>query len=60
MKNKKLKMTNKEWREPPFMTLGRLKVAIEDGNNQRALNLLEKVASDMSEMDLTLAKMEGK
>ena len=60
MKYKKVKLTKKEWAENQFLTIGRLKTAIEQDDKKRALNLLEKVISDMSEMDIELMRMENR
>lgn len=47
-------MTHKETHESIFITLGRLKTAIQYGKKSRALELLEKVSNDTAQMDIDL------
>jgi hypothetical protein len=51
---KKAILTKKEQKESVFMTIGRLKAAIQAQNTDRSLALLQKIADRVSQMDIDL------
>lgn len=51
-------LTSQEKKETPFVTLGRIRGSIKLGNEKRALELLNKLAKDLSELDLKTFKLK--
>lgn len=54
------KLTKKELKEDPFITIGRLTQSIKNNNTNRSLLLLQKLTEDISEMDIKLWRITKK
>jgi hypothetical protein len=45
-----MELNKKELNEPINVTIGRLRIAIQDGKTERSLELLEKISSEVVEL----------